>query len=841
MKRTVLFPLLAIVLNAVAVTPQQAKDFLLSTLSLPDSADYTAAFYDDNLRATFAARNEMPWGKTVPEREFLHFVVPLRINNENLDMSRPAFYAELKDRVKNLSMKDAILEVNHWCHEKATYRPSDGRTSSPLSTVSQAIGRCGEESTFTVAALRAVGIPARQIYTPRWAHTDDNHAWVEAWADGQWYFLGACEPEPVLDLAWFNEPASRGLLMSTNVPGKYDGPEEILRREPLSTRINVTSKYAPTALLPVKVVNPDGSAAAGAKVNFCIYNYGEFYPAVSKIADASGLTSLNAGLGDIVVWATDGKRYGFAKGRPGGQTPLEIILAFDDATDTVVEMDIIPPKSQSKIPVVTDAMRALNNDRFRREDSLRNAYTATFASPKQAEALAAELNLDPDALTKVLVESRGNHGALTSALREMLTPERRERALALLLNVSEKDRRDIEPAVIVDNVDNAPANPGASTDIYDRYILSPRIENEYLRPWRGELKRELAAEGLTTPDPLKLRQWIQKNIAPADADNPLRLRMSPVAVMTTRRADRLSRDIFFVAAARTLGIPARIDPVTGATQWLRGEEWLNVDFDETAPVAENVSVPKGTLRLTFTPRGHIVDPMYYSQFSISKIVDGLPRQLEFDENVTLSSLFGKSRELEAGQYILTTGRRLANGGVLARSEIFTVAPGDSLVRELTLRNDDSKISVIGSLNAENIYHDLATNTDKSLLSTTGRGYYVLGLISPNHEPSSHALNDIIAVADRVAASGVKLMLLFDSVDAASRFRREAFSGLPSNVVFGIDNSGVSRSEILSSLHMENAVNPVFVVADSFNRIVWVSTGYTIGIGEQILDTLSKTK
>ncbi len=70
-----------------------------------------------------------------------------------------------------------------------------------LFTIRSAYGRCGEQSTFTVAALRAIGIPARQVYTPRWAHTDDNHAWVEAWADGTWYFLGACEPEAVLNLA----------------------------------------------------------------------------------------------------------------------------------------------------------------------------------------------------------------------------------------------------------------------------------------------------------------------------------------------------------------------------------------------------------------------------------------------------------------------------------------------------------------------------------------------------------------------------------------------------------------------------------------------------------------
>ena len=102
-------------------------------------------------------------------------------------------------------------------------------------TVKTAYGRCGEESTFTVAALRSVGIPARQVYTPRWAHTDDNHAWVEAWADGKWYFFGACEPEPVLNLGWFNAPASRGMLMHTKVFGRYKGAEEmLLRRKRLS-------------------------------------------------------------------------------------------------------------------------------------------------------------------------------------------------------------------------------------------------------------------------------------------------------------------------------------------------------------------------------------------------------------------------------------------------------------------------------------------------------------------------------------------------------------------------------------------------------------------------------
>lgn len=192
-------------LPASAQTCDSYVDYLYQFMPQPDKTDYSREFYQQNVALSLKARAEMPWGKTIPEREFRHFVVPVRVNNENLDNSREVFYKALKPRVEKLSMQEAILEVNHWCHEHVTYRPSDGRTSSPLATLRTAYGRCGEQSTFTVAALRAVGIPARQVYTPRWAHTDDNHAWVEAWADGKWYFLGACEPEPVLNLGWFNE------------------------------------------------------------------------------------------------------------------------------------------------------------------------------------------------------------------------------------------------------------------------------------------------------------------------------------------------------------------------------------------------------------------------------------------------------------------------------------------------------------------------------------------------------------------------------------------------------------------------------------------------------------
>ncbi|MCM1449360.1 MAG: transglutaminase-like domain-containing protein [Clostridiales bacterium] len=844
-----LFTLLAIAITSlplVAITRDEAISFLYKYMSLPDSAEYSREFYLENIDASLRARREMPWGETVPEREFMHFVLPVRVNNENLDHFRTLFYEELKERVKGLSMEEAILEVNHWCHEKVTYKPSDGRTSSPVSSISQAIGRCGEESTFGVAALRAVGIPARQIYTPRWAHTDDNHAWVEAWANGRWYFLGACEPEAVLNLAWFNAPASRGMLMNTNVYGVYDGPEEILLRQPLSTRINVTANYAPVDTLTVMVVHPDGTPAAGADVSFCIYNYAEFYPAVRKTANDEGLSFITAGLGDIIVWASDGKNYGIAKGRPGnestGREPLKVILDKDADHTGIMEVDIVPPASGAALPIVTQQQRDYNELRLHQEDSIRNAYMATFATAEDSRDIARQLGVDEESLVTILTESRGNHSMIVETLKT-LPASKRATAIDMLLNVTEKDRRDIAPEVIIDVVNHVVPNTSGNKELYDRYILSPRVEIEYLRPWRKMVSdrfRDNAAKFRKNPQ--LIAQWIGENITPADEENPMRLRMSPIAVLNSGKADAISRNILFVAIARSVGIPARIDPVTGTTQYTTdGTGWTDVDFGMKTATDTAVSSPRGSLKITYKPDGYIIDPKYYNQFSLSKITNGVASLLEFDEGETVSSLFNEPYELEAGQYILTSGQRLADGGVLARSEILHIQPGKTTEKELVIRQDNNVLSVIGSLNAENIYHDIATDSDKSLLSTTGRGYYVLGLIAPNHEPSTHALNDISAVADKFGPDSPRIMLLLDDAGKAARFDKNIFPGLPENVVIGIDNDGASRDEIVKSLHLDNPAYPIFVIADTFNRIVWVSNGYTIGIGDTILKTLSHLK
>lgn len=218
------------VFDSVMTLPErEALTFLYAYSPLVDISFSGGEYLLDNVRLAFRAREEMPWGLSVPENIFRHFVLPARGGKEYLDTARAVFFRELKERVAARgNMEQAALEVNHWCHENVIYKPTNARTSSPLATRLRAYGRCGEESVFTLAALRAVGIPARQIYTPRWAHCDDNHAWIEVWIDGEWKYLGACEPEPRLNIAWFTLPVQRAMYVEAEVFGKYGGDEEIV-------------------------------------------------------------------------------------------------------------------------------------------------------------------------------------------------------------------------------------------------------------------------------------------------------------------------------------------------------------------------------------------------------------------------------------------------------------------------------------------------------------------------------------------------------------------------------------------------------------------------------------
>ena len=835
--------------STLTLSEREALMFLYAYMPIGDITDYSGNYYLENLRLSEQARNEMSWGKNVTDELFRHFVLPIRVNNENLDDSRKVFYGELKERVKGLSMKDAILEVNHWCHEKVVYRPSDARTSSPLASVKTAYGRCGEESTF--AALRSVGIPARQVYTPRWAHTDDNHAWVEAWADGEWYFFGACEPEPVLNLGWFNAPASRGMLMHTKVFGRYNGPEEIMLETPNYTEINVIGNYAPTAKAVVTVTDANGKPVSGAKVDFKVYNYAEFYTVATKYTGTDGRASLTAGKGDMLVWASADGAFGFSKLSFGKEDTLNLVLDKKGGEAYTLDLDITPPVEGANLPEVTPEQRAENDLRLAKEDSIRNAYVATMLTEERAKTALASFQqegiADTEQFVKMLVASRGNYQTLLDFRKSAAECDREGLALPLLQQLSAKDWRDVSLEVLEDHLKNAP-DP-QETDLWAcAEIANPRVENEMLTPYRSFFKKVISKEeaGEFIKEPIRLVEWCKKEIQINNELNSQRIPMSPIGVWKARVADEKSRDIFFVAMARTLGIPARIDKVTGKVQYTDKEgHTFDVNFSTSSPVQATT----GILRATYKPIASLPDPKYYSHFTLSKFKDGVFQLLNYDEGdvdmgkgATWANLLKNGAKLDSGYYMLVTGSRMASGAVLSNITFFNVKPEATTDIELVMRESKEQVQVIGNFDSESLYRPLGDeeiqSTSQSILQTCGRGYFVVGVLGVGQEPTNHALRDIAALGSEFEKWGRKIVLLFPSEEQYKKFHPAEFQGLPSTIAYGVDIDNRIQNQIAKSMNLSNSdILPMFIIADTFNRVVFVSQGYTIGLGEQLMKTI----
>lgn len=782
---------------------QEAMDFLYAGMPLPDSVDYSREFWEANVKVALKARHEMPWGGRVPGREWRHFVLPLRVNNEDLDSFRIVYYDELKERVKDKTMYSAVLEVNHWCHEHVSYQPSDSRTSSPMNTLRSAIGRCGEESTFTVSALRTIGIPARQVYTPRWAHTDDNHAWVEAWVDGRWYFLGACEPEPVLNLGWFNEAASRGMLMHTKVFGDYSGPEEVVNKTACYTEINVTKNYADVSTVIITVLGTDSLPVENATVDYRLYNYAELYPIASKPSDAKGQSSLTCGKGDIVVWASKDGKFGFKKVSIGKDALATIVLDKDSTYTASFDLDLMPPVGKDNKPEVTPEAVRENRRRLAAEDSIRGAYM------KQAFCQDAEAN-SPEAL------ARANWRTIVEFKKDCHDKKQADAILAML---SRKDYRDVTLEVLMDAVEG------------QGEVLSPRVANERLTPCRGALAEYF--NGMAVEE---LMQWVKDSITVDDTRNPQHLCMSPLGVLRHRTCDAHSRDIFFVAAARSIGIPARIDEVTGKVQWADAESdsWHDVLFSSP----EENTMSQGSLRLTYSDQKVKENPSYYSHFALSRIKNGCPKVQEFPESTTWRDTFKDGVNVDAGQYMLLSGTRLANGGVMAHFKFFGVEDQSQKEVPLLLRVDENRLHVVGNFNCELGFTNVK-GVHKPILETTGRGFYIVALIRSGHEPSTHLLHDMEAVNIYISQWSGCYLMLFPSKEDYANFNRKEFDGLPSNVLFGIADSETVEAMHIQELAHGNKELPIVMLCDTFNRVYWYHQGYSIGIADKMMDVLRK--
>lgn len=260
-------------LDDVPKDRRKGMAFLIENMPDTDLTSLKADFLLTNVNLAYKARNEVPWGKDIPEEIFLNDVLPYANVDEKRDAWRKEFYDLCMPLVKECKNPSEVaqklnkelfplLKLGYSTQRKAP-------NQSPKESIEQGKASCTGLSIVLSDACRAVSVPARLVGTPLWADKRGNHTWVEIW-DKKWRFTGACEPDPNgLDRGWFVGAASQA---------KKDVPEHAIYAASFKkTEVhfplvwapryigvpaeNVTDRYAKVALPDVRAEEAKSASA----------------------------------------------------------------------------------------------------------------------------------------------------------------------------------------------------------------------------------------------------------------------------------------------------------------------------------------------------------------------------------------------------------------------------------------------------------------------------------------------------------------------------------------------------------------------------------------------------
>lgn len=757
--------------------------FFYGTMPLRDAGEYPFEIFLSYVRHALWLRKTIDWCKKLPEDLFVHDVLYYRINSEDISDCRSFFYEQLKDRIVGLDEYQAAVEINYWCVEHATYEMADDRTAGPMTMYRSGKGRCGEESTFTVTALRSVGLAARQVYTPRWAHCDDNHAWVEVWVNGEWHFLGACEPEEKLDRGWFTGPAGQALLIHSRTFGDYAAGkrEEVIGRDGAVVCHNVTASYTKTRKLRIQVRKQDNTPAAHAQISVEILNMAEYFPAAVLETDEQGETSIRLGLGDIRLQArSEGKfveRYcNLAEdGVETADVDCAVTLVLKDSEagmkdalsgvsacewhlaklcapkEVVVRESVLSEEEVSRgTRRLADAVK-LREERF---DQLTRHAIAVHPEEEERMRVAGE-----------------NAEELTAFLEKDDNPDRKK----LLDSLTKKDNKDLRAEVLEDHLS---AKRGSwSEDIHVQDLLCPRIWLEEIGAYRSYICSVLTAQEQEAfvSNPELIWNYVNQNITDIPEEEYNTLCASPIGCLKLKMGSTVSRTILFIAICRSLNIPARLDK-----SLMLPEYWADGAFHVPISRAQD---SKGTLLLRNIPGKEWI---YAQHWTLGR--------LEKDHFVTMNhaGLVFEKETLElllpVGIYRLIAVKRLLNGDQEAAELLFAIekekqtefympdfekadgvmpwekvsVPDESQsCRKLQNKNNSLREEIQSGL-LRDILLQRADGTLSSLEKLVSGKRSILAFLEIGAEPTEHVLNEVLALEKSAKGNskGIGCQLLF---------------------------------------------------------------------------------
>jgi hypothetical protein len=147
-----------------------------------------------------------------------------------------------------------------------------------------------------------------------------------------------------------------------------------------------------------------------------------------------------------------------------------------------------------------------------------------------------------------------------------------------------------------------------------------------------------------------------------------------------------------------------------------------------------------------------------------------------------------------------------------------------------MRKDRTDTRILGKIDLDSIvslFDHSSINTERIV----EKGVVILW-VDPDQEPTKHIFNDLPHLKKELDAWGGYFLFLTDPLQKWEGFENDELKSMPANLLIGHDNRIINLTA--ESLGSEGAGLPFVVMADKEGNIIYSSSGYRIGTGEQIL-------
>lgn len=168
----------------------------------------------------------------------------------------------------------------------------------------------------------------------------------------------------------------------------------------------------------------------------------------------------------------------------------------------------------------------------------------------------------------MLKRARGNWQAITDFL-DAVPRERLQEAISMAEMLSDLSLQSTPARILTNTVNFTTQQP--VDEIYLKYVLNPEIGNIPVTDYRRRMRLKHATSNQSVDN---IKAYIRDRVEIVADASRFPEPVYPTQLWKQRRGDKKSVNIYFVAACRNNGIPARLD-ANGSAEYYEGGSWHN--------------------------------------------------------------------------------------------------------------------------------------------------------------------------------------------------------------------------------------------------------------------------